>query len=73
MSIPDAPWIAETERTGHYRYGYWNQPPRDDAIICDRCGELIDTNGVWFNVDDEILCEFCMGEIEEEVRVAHGF
>ena len=26
MNIPDAPWIRETERTGHYRYGFWNTP-----------------------------------------------
>ena len=29
MDIPDAPWIRETERTGHYRYGWWNQPVPD--------------------------------------------
>lgn len=30
MNIPDAPWIRETERTGHYRYGFWNTPPAVD-------------------------------------------
>lgn len=30
MDIPDAPWITETERTGHYRFGWWNNPPEDD-------------------------------------------
>lgn len=73
MSIPDAPWITETERTGHYRFGFWNQPQDDDAIICDRCGELIDTSGDWFNIDGEILCESCMDEIEEEMRANHGY
>lgn len=29
MDIPDAPWIREAERTGHYRYGWWNQPEPD--------------------------------------------
>lgn len=29
MTIPDAPWIREAERTGHYRYGFWNTPPED--------------------------------------------
>ena len=29
MNIPDAPWIREAERTGHYRYGFWNTPPED--------------------------------------------
>ena len=28
--IPDAPWIEEAERTGHYRYGYWNNGPGSD-------------------------------------------
>lgn len=68
--IPDAPWIRETYATGYSKYGYWNSPPQDDAIICDRCGELIDTSGDWFNVDGEILCESCMDEIEE--RIANG-
>lgn len=72
MSIADAPWITETERTGHYRYGWWNQPQEDDAIICDRCGELIDTAFDWFNIDGEILCESCMDEIEEEMRERYG-
>ena len=27
LDIPDAPWISETERTGHYRFGYWNTGP----------------------------------------------
>ena len=26
MDIADAPWIEETMRTGHYRFGWWNQP-----------------------------------------------
>lgn len=30
VQIPDAPWIRETERTGHYRFGYWNTPPEED-------------------------------------------
>ena len=30
MDIPDAPWIQEAEQTGHYRYGWWNQPYEDD-------------------------------------------
>ena len=29
LDIPDAPWIREAERTGHYRYGYWNTAPGD--------------------------------------------
>lgn len=73
MSIPDAPWIAEAERTGFYKYGWWNQPREDDAIICDRCGDLIDESGDWFNIDGEILCESCFDEVNEEVRRVHGF
>ena len=30
MDIADAPWIEETMRTGHYRFGWWNNPPEDD-------------------------------------------
>lgn len=30
MSIPDAPWIRETEETGYCRSGWWNTPPEDD-------------------------------------------
>ena len=30
FEIPDAPWIREVERTGHYKYGYWNNYPADD-------------------------------------------
>ena len=33
--IPDAPWIQEAERTGHYRFGWWNTPPRDDDDDAD--------------------------------------
>ena len=37
MDIPDAPWIRETEATGHCSSGYWNQPPKerndDDEFI----------------------------------------
>lgn len=29
MDIPDAPWIQEAERTGHYRFGYFNTAPGD--------------------------------------------
>lgn len=28
--IPDAPWIRETEATGHYSGGWWNEPEEDD-------------------------------------------
>lgn len=72
MNVPTAPWIRETERTGHYRFGFWNQPQENDAIICDRCGSLIDTDFDWFVIDGETLCESCMDEIEEEVRLLHG-
>ena len=27
MTIPDAPWISETESTGFCRSGWWNNPP----------------------------------------------
>ena len=30
VQIPDAPWIRETELTGHYRFGYWNTPPEPE-------------------------------------------
>ena len=73
MSIADAPWITETERTGHYRFGWWNQPQEDDAIICDRCGEMIDTSGDWFNIDGEILdatAEHGYIEVGDKVKVS---
>lgn len=30
IQIPDAPWIRETEATGHYWGGWWNEPPEED-------------------------------------------
>ena len=29
-SIPDAPWIRETEATGYCSSGWWNTQPEDD-------------------------------------------
>ena len=29
-SIPDAPWIRETEATGYCSSGWWNTPPEVD-------------------------------------------
>ena len=29
-TIPDAPWIRETEATGYCSSGWWNAPPEDD-------------------------------------------
>lgn len=34
----DAPWIEETERTGHYWGGWWNTPDEDE----DECDEWDD-------------------------------
>lgn len=37
MTIPDAPWISETESTGFCRSGWWNNPPdlSYDDEFCD--------------------------------------
>lgn len=42
FQIDDAPWITETERTGHYRFGWWNTPyePEDDEDEEDCCVEV---------------------------------
>lgn len=29
-SIPDAPWIRETERTGYCSGSWWNNPPEPE-------------------------------------------
>ena len=39
-SIPDAPWIRETERTGYCSGSWWNNPPEpegdpDEEEECD--------------------------------------
>ena len=41
--IPDAPWIEESMRTGHYKYGWWNTPDyetEDDEDEEDCCVEV---------------------------------
>lgn len=30
LSMPDAPWIRETEATGYCSSGWWNTPPEDE-------------------------------------------
>ena len=30
LSIPDAPWIRETEATGYCSGGWWNPPPEEE-------------------------------------------
>lgn len=30
LSIPDAPWIRETEATGYCSSGWWNTPPEEE-------------------------------------------
>lgn len=72
MTIPDAPWIRETERTGFCRTGWFNHPPHEDTVICDRCREPV-WSGDWFSIDGEVLCADCYDTIIKEVRDQHGF
>lgn len=38
LELPDAPWIEEAERTGHYKYGFWNNPPKYKVEhTCNEC------------------------------------
>ena len=73
MSIPDAPWVREAERTGYSRYGYFNAPPDEcDATSCDRCGELIYLGEEFFDVDGEHLCGECMDALLHRMRRRWG-
>ena len=68
MSIADAPWIRETERTGHSRYGYWNSPPQEGEIVCQKCREDIPIGCFYYDIDGEILCEECFDDVTREWR-----
>ena len=73
MSIPDAPWIAETRRTGHSRFGYWNSPHAEEsAICCDRCRDSIYYGDEYYDIDGEIICPDCFDLISGKWRRTHG-
>ena len=42
VQISDAPWIRETERTGHYRFGWWNTGPGPDEDPEDEDDDIDD-------------------------------
>lgn len=42
FDIPDAPWIEESIRTGHYKYGWWNQPDDDEDDENEDCCVEVD-------------------------------
>lgn len=73
LNIPDAPWIAQTRRTGHFDGGYWNSTPRvEDSIICDRCRESIWLGEDYYDIDGENLCEECFDIVTRGWRRTHG-
>lgn len=67
-SIPDAPWIAETERTGYCRSGWWNAPPElyndEDFVFCDICGDAIKIGEEIITSDHFCLCDSCFEKRE---------
>lgn len=65
----DAPWIRETERTGHCSTGWWNTPPLlDDSFSCDRCGDKIEIGDEYFDFDGSCLCRECFENLTKSWR-----
>ena len=73
MTIPDAPWVRETERTGFCGSGWFNTPPeKDAAIYCERCGGEINVGDEYFDIDGSVLCDDCFDFVTREWRRCHG-
>lgn len=67
--MDDAPWIKETERTGHCRSGWFNNPPvLVDALVCDRCLDRICLGEEYYDMDGSCLCEECFDILTSKWR-----